>query len=43
MSVSDIASSENMQLNKVKSIIANGMKLLGEKAKDNKFVNELFY
>lgn len=43
MSVSDIASSENLPINKVKYSISNGMKILSEKAKDNKFVNELFY
>lgn len=42
MSVSDIAISENIPLNKVKYSISNGMKILSEKAKDHKYVNELF-
>ena len=43
MSVTDIASSENLPINKVKYSISNGMKILQEKAKDSKFVNEIFY
>lgn len=42
MSITDIAASENLTVNKVKYAITNGMKILQEKAKDSKFVNEIF-
>lgn len=43
MSLSDIATSENLPLNKVKTSVNNSMKILQEKAKDNKYVNELLF
>ena len=42
MSVMDIAESEDLPQNKVKYSINNTMKILAEKAKNKKLVNELF-
>lgn len=42
MSIIDIATSENLPVNKVKYAVSNGMKILSEQAKKPKYVNEIF-